>query len=164
MQKTILDTSIITLQNIASLGTQTMVQFTDGSSFRMSDPVIKFVIIGNAHSGNSQYGNWTVDIPSPDPSLTHTGVGIPGVNSREPYFTKSRPQYEGISTGAIINVKSLGAKGDGVTDDTQVIIRALYVPCSSFYLSLLSSRTPLCLSTSNTVSHSQRRAQSDIHF
>jgi hypothetical protein len=50
-------------------------------------------------------------VNAPDSSLTGSKVQF-----RESYFYKSRPQYENLSVGDIINVKDLGAKGDSVID------------------------------------------------
>ena len=36
-------------------------------------------------------------------------------------FERSKPQYEDVPVSSFISVKSQGAKGDGVTDDTQAI-------------------------------------------
>ncbi|KFY94736.1 hypothetical protein V500_03084 [Pseudogymnoascus sp. VKM F-4518 (FW-2643)] len=36
-------------------------------------------------------------------------------------FTKSKPQYENVDASKFVSVKSKGAKGDGVTDDTAAI-------------------------------------------
>jgi len=128
MKKTIESTSLISLQNIVTFGTTTMIAFRAQGSVEgvpMADAYIKFQIFGNVHWGGLQYGRWKLDqVPDPAKSLTHAGIGL---LKREPYFVKSRPQYEDLPTGSIVNVKILGAKGDGVTDDTLVIIRALYV-------------------------------------
>jgi hypothetical protein len=36
-------------------------------------------------------------------------------------FTRRRPQYENIGRDQVINVKNMGAKGDGSTDDTAIL-------------------------------------------
>ncbi|AEO68750.1 5d0c3ecd-ceea-4e39-a382-06f1dec1835c [Thermothielavioides terrestris] len=36
-------------------------------------------------------------------------------------FTRSKPQYENVAASSFVSVKSNGAKGDGVTDDTAAI-------------------------------------------
>ena len=46
-------------------------------------------------------------------------AGLLGPDGR--VFTKSKPQYENVPTSSFISVKSKGAKGDGVTDDTAAI-------------------------------------------
>lgn len=40
-------------------------------------------------------------------------------------FGKAKPQYENVPVSAFVSIKDLGAKGDGLTDDTAVIQRAL---------------------------------------
>jgi glucan 1,3-beta-glucosidase len=39
------------------------------------------------------------------------------------FFTRSRPQYETVPVSSFKSVKAAGARGDGVTDDTQAIQR-----------------------------------------
>ena len=42
------------------------------------------------------------------------------------YFERPKPQYEDRSVGDFVHTKDLGAKGDGITDDTAVFQAALY--------------------------------------
>ena len=82
---------------------------------------------------------WAVDVNYPAPVMT----GNANTYARNSYFFKQRPQYEDISVSDIINVKDLGAKGDGITDDTSVIAMALaqatesnliYFPAGSYII------------------------------
>lgn len=54
---------------------------------------------------------------------TATAVGKPSslLDASGKVFTRSRPQYETLPASSFISVKSNGAKGDGITDDTAAI-------------------------------------------
>lgn len=43
------------------------------------------------------------------------------LNSAGQFFTRSKPQYENLAASSFVSVKSNGAVGDGVTDDTAAI-------------------------------------------
>lgn len=56
MKKTILDTSIITLQNIVGHSVKTMVGFTDGNQLDIPSDFVDVVVIGNVHQDTNEYG------------------------------------------------------------------------------------------------------------
>ncbi len=43
------------------------------------------------------------------------------LNAQGAVIERSKPQYEGVPASSFISVKSQGAKGDGITDDTEAI-------------------------------------------
>jgi len=56
-------------------------------------------------------------------------------NSYGYYFERQRPQYQGYAVSDFVNIKTLGAKGDGQTDDTAIIAAALlkYAGCKIIF-------------------------------
>ena len=70
---------------------------------------------GNVYSGTDGQATWTqgdiVSATKPSVLLSSSGA----------IFQKGHPQYADYATSQIISVKSQGAKGDGVTDDTAAI-------------------------------------------
>jgi glucan 1,3-beta-glucosidase len=117
MNGTIMDSSIITLDNIGVLNVDTMIAFANGYDVSIPAEDTDFVIVGNVGT-SSATGLYTANVQLPPPVLLDLTT-TPWF--RNNYFGKSRPQYETLGTGSIISVKDHGAVGDGVTDDTEAI-------------------------------------------
>ena len=112
VQGTIIDTSIITLDNIGVLNVNTMIAFANGYDVSIPAADTNFVIVGNVGTSGST-GLYTANVQTPpDILLDLTTVGW----FRNNYFGKSRPQYQGLGAGSFISVKDHGAVGDGVTE------------------------------------------------
>jgi len=50
------------------------------------------------------------------------------------YYTKSKPQYEALPASSFVSIRSAGAVGDGLTDDTSAIQSALTSAASSGHI------------------------------
>ncbi|CAK7568439.1 MAG: hypothetical protein SEPTF4163_006429 [Sporothrix epigloea] len=121
--QSMVNTSIITLDNIALSGVDTVVSFTNGTRIDFSDDALDFVIIGNVENMTSMsQGYYQYDFQSPPPALLDSNATA---MYHDVYFYKSRPQYESLTLSDIVSVKDHGAKGDGATDDTAAITAAL---------------------------------------
>lgn len=75
---------------------------------------------GNVYSGTNGTGQFVQDsisTPSKPPMLLDSAGRI---------FGKMHPQYADYSVSQFVSVKDCGAKGDGKTDDTQIIQSILY--------------------------------------
>ncbi len=121
--QSMLNTTIITLDNIGLSGVDTIVGFTDGNKLDISGDSLDFVIVGNVEylssmsQGYYEYSIQRTPPPLQDPTATALYHDV--------YLYKSRPQYETLAAGSIISVKDHGAVGNGVTDDTAAIVAAL---------------------------------------
>lgn len=125
--KTILETSIITLDNIGILNVNNMISFSDGYNLHLPTADTNFVVIGNAQLGKSNHGYFNVDVQDPPRSL----LGDDSSFYRSSYFVKKRPQYSDVPVGSIVNVKDHGALGNGVHDDTSAVAAALALATTS---------------------------------
>ncbi|KAF2153724.1 glycoside hydrolase family 55 protein [Myriangium duriaei CBS 260.36] len=151
MKKTILESSVIALDNCVFGNVLEMVHFDDGTNVPVpSSGTVDFENFGNVQAwgvtlpGFSTGNTLPIRHPSSpliDPSdMSRSGVPNP---IRPRYFRKSRPQYSTLPASSMLNVKNYGAKGDGVTDDTQAIRNALkdatydnviYFPAGSYII------------------------------
>ena len=67
---------------------------------------------------------------NPSDTYTQGSVASPNkpsvlLDSSGRIFGKTHPQYADYATSQFVSIRSLGAKGDGSTDDTQAIVNAL---------------------------------------
>ncbi|KAJ5211430.1 exo-1-3-beta-D-glucanase [Penicillium cinerascens] len=123
-QSSILNTSIITLDNVGVNAVDTIISFSDGSSLDLANRDLDFVIIGNVKDQSSQsFGSYSVSVQTPPDTLLADPPDM--IIYRDNYFYKSRPQYQTLSVDDIVSVTDHGATGDGSTDDTAAIVAAL---------------------------------------
>ncbi|OBT71633.1 hypothetical protein VF21_09708 [Pseudogymnoascus sp. 05NY08] len=121
---TILESSIITLDNIQLFQVSNVVEFLDGSVLDIdASKDIDFIVIGSVEADGPNFGflDLSSNIASRPTSLTDDGLFY----SKNLYITKSRNQYGNIELSSIISVKDHGAVGNGVHDDSDAIIAAL---------------------------------------
>lgn len=127
MNNLVLDSSIITLDNIGVLNVDTIIAFANGYDVSIPASDTNFVIVGNVGAdGTTGMYSGTFQSP-PDVLLDPTSVGW----FRQNYFGKSRPQYQELGADSFISVKDHGAVGNGVHDDTAGIIAALALATTS---------------------------------
>lgn len=74
---------------------------------------------GNVYTGTNPTGRFVQS------SVTAPNKPSVLLDSAGRIFGKSHPQYENYAVDQFVSIRSLGAKGDGSTDDTQAIKNAL---------------------------------------
>lgn len=85
-------------------------------------------IQGTIYSGNSTTGKYT--------RASVSGISRPSVLLESGNFlSRPRPQYANYDVSQFVSVKALGAKGDGVTDDTAALkaVFAQYAGCKVIF-------------------------------
>ena len=101
------------------------VDFTTNCPVAVSNAASKSTIL----AGNAKVASWTQGRQYAGANAGSAGQGAQTaptkpaslLNSAGNVFTRSKPQYEGVSVSSFKSVKAAGAKGDGVTDDTAAI-------------------------------------------
>ena len=100
---------------------RTMLAYSMGNLQDIPVDAVDFVVIGNFEDQGIHFGQYTYTRPGPAPKLLGGSV----LGSRQPYFTKTRPQYANLDFASFVNFKSWGAVGNGVADDTTAIQSAI---------------------------------------
>ncbi|ORX52811.1 pectin lyase-like protein [Hesseltinella vesiculosa] len=126
------------LDNVKANGVAALVTDKQGTAILTSNSVQQWGI-GSHYtdtSGKPQYSRGDISTKPTKPQVL--------LGSNGSYFTRSRPQYETLDAKSFAPVTSFGAKGDGQTDDTQAIQKALnqsagckivYFPAGTYIIS-----------------------------
>lgn len=92
------------------------------SSSSQSSSVIS---ASSASSGTCSLGTATPARARTQAALSQPTKPEPLLDPQGKVFERSKPQYEDVPVSSFVSVKSAGAKGDGITDDTAVIQKVL---------------------------------------
>ncbi|USW48104.1 Putative pectate lyase superfamily protein [Septoria linicola] len=113
-------TDSILLENLDIRSSGPILQ-VNGTDQRVGDLTGKTYVLGNSYADDAKvpHSNGSV--------IAYTDRGRHLVDEDGQYFFKRHPQYTDLPGSAFASVKDAGAKGDGVTDDTQAIQDALLV-------------------------------------
>lgn len=105
------------IDNVDFSGSTTAVQNFDGTSILAGGAVVPSWIQGRQYGGST---GARVQQPLSAPPTKPASLLVNGA-----IFERSKPQYEGYPSTAFVSVKTAGAKGDGVTDDSDAIQTAM---------------------------------------
>ncbi|KAF2874133.1 exo-beta-1,3-glucanase [Massariosphaeria phaeospora] len=106
------------LDNVDFAGSKVAVQDFTGKEILAGGKVVTGWAQGHALAAGGTQGRIQGDI-SGAPEKPASLMGNNG------FFERSKPQYEDVPVESFISLKSAGAKGDGATDDTDAIQKAI---------------------------------------
>lgn len=104
------------IDNVDFTGVQTAVQDFTGKSLLAGGHVVQSWAQGQTAGASTGRVQDSFNTPTKPTTL---------LNSEGNIFTKSRPQYENVPVSQFVSLKSKGASGDGVTDDTAALQSAI---------------------------------------
>lgn len=104
------------IDNVDFTGSQTAVQSFNGNSILAGGSVVSSWVQGNTYAASTRTRTQGMVAAPSKPAALMNGNNI---------FERAKPQYEQYPASAFVSVKSQGAAGDGVTDDTDAIQNAM---------------------------------------
>ena len=114
------------IDNVDFSGSPTAVQDISGTSVLAGGAKVASWGQGNAYTTGSGVTTRKRSAAGASQVAIHGALAAPKkpaglLNSAGAFFERAKPQYETVPASAFLSVKSAGAKGDGVTDDTAAI-------------------------------------------
>jgi len=119
----------LTLDNVDFTGTEIAISYPNGTVILDGGAVVDSFLQGNAYSAyfrSEVINNKTCLEPFADRARLQNEVAPPPksavlLDENGRFVARAKPQYEGEPASVFVSVKSNGAVGDGLTDDTAAI-------------------------------------------
>ncbi|KAK1756301.1 pectate lyase superfamily protein-domain-containing protein [Echria macrotheca] len=105
------------LDNVDMSGTSQAVINNATGQMIVAPSKVSFFVQGRSYGGTN--GRAGKAVQSPQNSIPKPAALLDSATGK--VFTRSKPQYENVPASSFVSVKANGAKGDGVTDDTEAI-------------------------------------------
>ncbi|TVY65549.1 Glucan 1,3-beta-glucosidase, partial [Lachnellula suecica] len=126
------------LENIALSGVTTAVQGPSGTLLAGGTTTIAAWGQGHEYTPNGPTAFQGTITPNSRPAALLSG---------SKYYTMSKPQFQTLTTSQVYSVRTAGAKGNGVTDDTTAVQNALNTAAAAGQLCFFDAGTYLVTST-----------------